>query len=138
MILVTSATGMTGQFVIQELQWRNVPVHALVREASVEKAASLDAKIFIDDLADFASLHRAMEDVRGVAHMACTFTDVAIDVAAIGVLLDNWRNDLFIFVSSLDVYGLTETNPVTEEHPLSETYGDYGRGKVLCTKVSRP
>ncbi|MBV7338228.1 NAD(P)-dependent oxidoreductase [Chloroflexi bacterium TSY] len=135
MILVTGATGMTGQFVVQELGRRNVPVRALVREASVEKAAQLGAEIAIGDLADFASLHRAMEDVTGVAHVACTFTDVAVDVAAMGVLLNNWRDGPFIFVSSLDVYGLTENNPVTEEHPLSETYGDYGRGKVICERM---
>lgn len=126
---------MTGRFVVQELNRRNVPVRVLVREQSVEKVAGLDADLAIGDLSDFASLHCAMEGVTGVAHVACTFTDIAVDVAAMGVLLDNWRDGPFIFVSSLDVYGLTRTNPVTEAHPLSESYGDYGRGKVLCERM---
>ena len=69
--------------------------------------------------------------------MACTFTDAAVDVAAMGVLLDAWRDGPFVFISSLDVYGYTAANPVTESHPLSETYGDYGRGKVLCERLLR-
>lgn len=35
MILVTGATGMTGQFVVQALQQRGYAVRALTREASV-------------------------------------------------------------------------------------------------------
>ncbi|MEM7132902.1 MAG: NAD(P)-dependent oxidoreductase [Chloroflexota bacterium] len=135
MILVTGATGMTGQFVVQELNRRNIPVRVLVREASADKVDSLEAEIVIGDLSDFASLHRAMSGVAGVAHVACTFTDFAIDVGAMGVLLDNWQNGPFIFVSSLDVYGDTNSNPITENHPLSESYGDYGRGKVLCERM---
>lgn len=135
MILVTGATGMTGQFVVQELNRRNVPMRVLVREESVEKVTGWDADVAIGDLADFGSLHRAMNGVSGVAHVACTFTDIAIDVAAMGVLLDSWQMGPFIFVSSLDVYGLTEGNPVTEAHPLSERYGDYGRGKVICERM---
>jgi nucleoside-diphosphate-sugar epimerase len=53
-------------------------------------------------------------------------------VVAMQALLDGWRTGPFVFVSSLDVYGLVGSAPVTEEDPLSETYGDYGRGKVIC------
>jgi nucleoside-diphosphate-sugar epimerase len=135
MILVTGATGMTGQFIIQELQQRNIPARALVRAASAEKAALLDAEIVVGDLNDFASLHQAMNGVKGVIHAACTFTDMPVDVAAMGALLNAWQEGPFIFISSLDVYGLPQVTPMTESHPVSETYGDYGRGKVLCERL---
>ena len=137
MILITGATGMTGRFVVQELNRRKMPTRMLVRQESVDKVAGLEGEIAIGDLSDFSSLHRAMDGVRGVAHVACTFTDMAIDVTATGTLVDGWQDGPFIFVSSLDVYGNTQANPVTEAHPLSENYGDYGRGKVLCERLVR-
>ncbi|MCB0120685.1 MAG: NAD-dependent epimerase/dehydratase family protein, partial [Caldilineaceae bacterium] len=101
MILVTGATGMTGQYVVQELQRRGYTVRGLVRESSVDKANALGIAPVLGDLSDFASLHRAMADISGVVHVACTFTDSAIDLAAMGVLLDNWRQGPFVFISSL-------------------------------------
>ena len=55
MILVTGATGMTGRFVVEELQKRNYSVRVLVREADAqarklereaeEKAATAEKRI---------------------------------------------------------------------------------------------
>lgn len=134
MILVTGATGMTGQFVVAELQQRNYPVRALVREQSIGKAPP-GVDIAIGDLTDADSLRRAATDVTGIIHTACTFDDSRVDIAAMQALLDNWGTGPFIFVSSLDVYGFPEQIPVTEAHPLSEEYGDYGRGKVICERL---
>ena len=134
MILVTGATGMTGQFVVQELQQRGYAVRVLVRESSLD-AAPPHTDLAIGDLADPASLRRASDSVDGIIHTACTFTDSAVDIAAMQALLDGWRAGPFVFVSSLDVYGFVGDAPVTEEHPLSETYGDYGRGKVICERL---
>lgn len=131
MILVTGATGMTGQFVVRELQQRGYAVRVLVRESSLG-AAPPHTDFAIGDLADPASLRRACSGVDGIIHTACTFTDSAVDIAAMQALLDGWRDGPFVFVSSLDVYGFVGAAPVTEDHPLSETYGDYGRGKVIC------
>jgi nucleoside-diphosphate-sugar epimerase len=131
MILVTGATGMTGHFVVQELQRRGLAVRVLVRESSLA-AAPPHTHVATGDLSDPASLRRACQGVGGIIHTACTFTDSAVDVAAMQALLDGWRTGPFVFVSSLDVYGLVGSAPVTEEDPLSETYGDYGRGKVIC------
>jgi nucleoside-diphosphate-sugar epimerase len=133
-VLVTGATGMTGQFVVQELQRRGYAVRVLVREASAAKAPP-GAEVATGDLSDFASLYRATRGVAGIVHTACTFTDALVDVAAMGVLLDGWRQGPFIFVSSLDVYGFLQEIPATEETRLSESYGDYGRGKVICERM---
>lgn len=134
MILVTGATGMTGHFVVQELQQRNYPVRVLVREASIAKAPA-GADIAIGDLADLASLQRAMQGVTGMIHTACTFTDSRIDIAAMEVLCDGWQAGPLIFVSSLDVYGFAKVVPITEAHPLDESYGDYAHGKIVCERL---
>lgn len=134
MILVTGATGMTGQFVVEELQKRNYSVRVLVREASIDKAPP-GVDIAIGDLSDPASLQRATAGVTGIIHTACTFTDSAVDIAAMQALLEGWDNGAFIFVSSLDVYGYAQFNPITEAHPLDEGYGDYAYGKIVCERL---
>jgi len=134
MILVTGATGMTGYFVVQELQRRNYAVRVLAREASIAKAPP-GADIAIGDLADIASLERATAGVTGIIHTACTFTDSRVDIAAMQALLDHWRSGPFIFISSLDVYGFAQVVPITEAHPLNEAYSDYARGKIVCERL---
>jgi nucleoside-diphosphate-sugar epimerase len=50
-------------------------------------------------------------------------------------LLASWRTGPFVFVSSLDVYGLAGPGPITEDAPVTETYNDYSRGKVICERM---
>ncbi|MFN8444779.1 MAG: NAD(P)-dependent oxidoreductase [Caldilineaceae bacterium] len=134
MILVTGATGLTGHFVVQELQQRNDAVRVLVREGSQAKAPP-NTEIVLGDLTDLVSLQRAMEGVTGIVHSACTFTDSRIDITAMETLLDHWQAGPFIFISSLDVYGFAKTVPITEDHPLDESYGDYAHGKIVCERL---
>ena len=134
MILVTGATGMTGQFVVQALLQRDYAVRALTREASSAKVPA-GAQIAIGDLSDPASLTRATAGVAGIIHTACTFTDSNVDIAAMQALLDGWQAGPFIFINSLDVYGFAQTSPITETHGLNENYGDYARGKIVCERL---
>ena len=90
MILVTGATGMTGQFVIQALQQRGHAVRVLVRILPGRAPPHTD--LAIGDLADPASLRRACDGVVGIVHTACTFTDSAVDIAAMRALLDGWQD----------------------------------------------
>ena len=135
MILVTGGTGLAGHFVVHELMRRHHTVRVLARPASLAKLADLGIDVVPGDLADPDSLRRATQGVTGIVHAACTFTDAAVDIAAMQILLDGWQQGPFVFVSSLDVYGLAGPAPVSEEHPLSETYSDYGRGKVVCERL---
>lgn len=134
MILITGATGMTGHFVVKELQQRNLPVRVLARAASIAKAPP-GAEIAIGDLSDPASVLRATEGVSGIIHTACTFTDSAIDIAAMQALLDGWQAGAFVFVSSLDVYGYAQFTPINEAHPLDHGYSDYAHGKIVCEQL---
>src|SRR5262249_8517669 len=135
MILVTGATGVVGQFAVQELLRRNIPVRALVRSESASRMFRDHVEIAPGDLADLDSIQRANQGVSGVVHAACTFKDSAIDIAAMRVMLDRSRDLPFVFISTLDVYGITSNNPVTEEYPLSRSYNDYATGKVVCEEL---
>ena len=135
MILVTGATGLSGSYVVRELRQRGLAVRALAREASVSAAQALGAEIAIGDLADPGSLRRACDGVTGIVHAANTFTDAAVDIAAMQALLDGWQTGPFVFFSSLDVYGLATAPLISEETRLDEDYNDYARGKIVSERL---
>lgn len=135
MILVTGATGLSGHYVVLELQQRGYAVRGLARSSSADKLAALAVDVAIGDLADPDSLRRACDGVDGIVHAACTFTDSRIDIAAMQALLEGWQAGPFVFFSSLDVYGLTTAPLTDEEAPLDEAYDDYGYGKIVCERL---
>jgi len=135
MILVTGGTGLTGEFVVEELLRRGHAVRVLCRTEASASACAVGTEVAIGDLRDPESLARAARGTRGIVHAACTFTDSAVDIAAMQALLAGWQSGPFVFISSLDVYGLAESSPITEDTPPSETYTDYGRGKVVCERL---
>lgn len=64
MILLTGATGLTGAHVAQALAEKNVPLRALVRDpAKAQALADLGIELAQGDLADAASIRRALEGV---------------------------------------------------------------------------
>lgn len=138
MILVTGGTGMAGSFVVRELQRRGQDVRVLARPASAEVARELGAEVALGDLANADSLRRAAQGVTGIVHVACTLSnDPTVDISAMETLLDAWDKGAFVFISSVDVYGYPRWVPVTEDHPLDETYSGYGQGKVRCEALLR-
>ena len=86
-------------------------------------------------LVDWVSLRHRTQGVAGVVYVACRFTDGVEDIAAMQALLNGWQQGPFVFVNSLDVYGWARPAPISEEHPLSATYTNYGRGKVMCERL---
>lgn len=135
MILVTGATGLTGSFVVEELSRCGEVPWALTRADSVDRVHRKGLNVVIGDLRDSESLRRAASDASAIVHTACTYTDREIDVAAMRSLLEGWRRGAFVYLSSLDVYGLTDDAPITEEHTLSEGMNDYATGKVQCERL---
>src|SRR5512135_2491907 len=95
MILVTGGTGMLGSFVVRELQHRGQDVRIVARQGSEQIARELDAELALGDLADAGSLRRAAQGVTGIGHVACTFTQRDVDVAATETLLDAWDEGAF-------------------------------------------
>lgn len=135
MILVTGGTGLTGQFVVAELLRRSHAVRVLCRPESAAIARASGAEVALGDLRDPQSLVRAAQGATGIVHTACTYTDSSVDIAAMQAVLAGWQAGRFVFLSSLDVYGLTGAELVTEDSPLCETYNDYSRGKVVCERL---
>lgn len=134
-ILVTGGTGLTGQFVVEELLRRGHAVRVLCRTEASARTCAAGVEVALGDLGDPDSLVRAARGTSGIVHAACTFTDSAVDIAAMECLLAGWLAGPFVFISSLDVYGFAGSGPITEDTPLSETYTDYGRGKVVCERL---
>lgn len=135
MILVTGGTGLTGQFVVEELLRRGHAVRVLCRSEAAAGACAPGAEVALGDLRDPESLARAAHGTSGIVHAACTFTESAVDIAAMQALLAGWQTGPFVFLSSLDVYGFAGPGPITEDTPPREDYTDYGRGKVACERL---
>jgi len=130
-VLVTGGTGLTGSYVVAELLRHGHAVRVLCRDAAKCPAG---AEAVLGDLGDVESLARATRETSAIVHAAVTLTDSAIDLAAMRALLAGWTRGPFVFISSLDVYGLA-SGSITESSPLSESYGDYALGKVLCERL---
>lgn len=134
MILVTGGTGVTGRFIIDELLRRGLAVRALCRAASAAALRTAGVDVVLGDLGDPTTLAAAARGASGIIHAACTYGDSAVDIAAMRALLAGWEAGPFVFVSSLDVYGLA-SGVTTEDAPVVETYSDYGRGKIACERM---
>lgn len=134
MILVTGGTGVAGRFIIAELLRRGLAVRALCRAASATALRAAGVDVVLGDLRDPTTLTAAARGASGIVHAACTYGNSAVDIAAMGALLAEWRVGPFVFVSTLDVYGLAG-DVTTEDTPVVETYDDYSRGKVVCERM---
>ncbi|MEV6974153.1 condensation domain-containing protein [Kitasatospora sp. NPDC093806] len=135
-VLLTGASGGVGAAVLQELIAQGRPVRALVRPESAHLVARHGVEVAEGDLADPDSLRRAVEGVDTVIHAACTFTEHAVDVAAMRVLVDGWRGTGgFVFVSSIDAYGRPAPGEVPEGGPSAGPVTPYGRAKLDCERI---
>ncbi|MEE1824227.1 condensation domain-containing protein [Streptomyces sp. BE20] len=137
-VLLTGATGGVGAAVLQELVAQGRPVRALVRPESAHLVARSGVEVAEGDLADLDSLRRSVEGVDAVIHSACTFTEHAVDVAAMRALVDGWRGGAgFVFVSSVDAYGRPAPGEVAEGAPATGPVSPYGRAKAECERILR-
>ncbi|MBP7961651.1 MAG: NAD-dependent epimerase/dehydratase family protein [Caldilineaceae bacterium] len=65
MILITGGTGLSGSYVIPELQRRTLPVRALARAESAPKLAALGVEVTIGDLSDLRPRQGGERSVAG-------------------------------------------------------------------------
>jgi nucleoside-diphosphate-sugar epimerase len=134
-ILVTGGSGMAGSFIVRELQARGHSVRILARAKSEQAARKLGAEVAVGDLADPESLRRAARNTDGIIHAACTFSLPRIDVSAMEALVNAWQRGPFVFISSIEVYGLAQALPVDERHPLAPDYSGYAWGKIASERL---
>lgn len=132
-VLVTGATGFTGGHLARHLRRKGHHVAALVRPASVPRAAGLQAEgidIRAGDLADAAAVRRATEGAQIVYHIAATYREAGqSDAAYVKVNVDGTRHVLeaareagarrVVHCSTGGVHGHVEQPPATEDAPLA-------------------
>ncbi|MCX4689454.1 condensation domain-containing protein [Kitasatospora purpeofusca] len=135
-VLLTGASGGVGAALLQELVAQGRPVRALVRPESAHLVAGAGVEVAEGDLADPDSLRRAVEGAETVIHAACTFTEHAVDLAAMRILVEGWRGTGgFVFVSSIDAYGRPEPGEVPEGGPSAGPLTPYGQAKLDCERI---
>lgn len=137
-IFITGSTGIAGGFAVEELNHRGYPLRILIRNISSENKAHLGHYV-LGDLIQLDNLNEISRDNAGIVHYACASlrdrADPQIDIDAMKVLLKNWEQGPFVFISSIDVYGSPKTTEVVDEsHPLKHLSA-YAMGKIACEEL---
>ena len=149
-VLVTGSTGFLGSRVVETLLCKGHRVRAFARKTSrIEKLEKLDVKIYIGDVADFASLRPAFEGIDYVVHAAAD-TVGSVEGGRVSTI-QGTENVLglckemgvkkLVYISSCSVYGVADYKKgyvVTEDSSLErapEARGAYSNAKFQAEKV---
>ncbi len=136
-VLITGATGFIGSRVVRRLLSEKEPrVRALARvPAKAEGLASLGAEVVAGDLADFASLERAVEGCSVVIHTAAQVSSIPDRKTFEQSNVAGTENILraaaaagvrrFVHLSSIAVFGLAASGEVTDRSPRSHSGDPY-------------
>jgi dihydroflavonol-4-reductase len=147
-VLVTGATGFTGGHLAAALAQRGTEVRALVRDvARARPLQSRGIELAAGDLADAASIDRAMRGVDLVFHIAAIYRQAglpderyrAINATAVRTVIEAaGRHGVrrVVHCSTVGVHGDIEHPPANEDAPLEP--GDvYQRSKLEGESVAR-
>lgn len=150
--LVTGATGFVGAAVARALLQEGWEVRALARKGSDRRnLKDIAVEVVEGDLADAASLARALGGCGGLFHVAADYRLGAFDPQQLyKTNVEGTRNILnaaraagvsrVVYTSSVATIGIpTDGSPGTEESPstLSDMIGHYKRSKYLAEEVAR-
>ena len=163
-VLVTGATGFTGQVLLRKLCAQSLRVRAMARPSSSRAAlADLPVEWVVGQVYDPAAVERAMEGVDYVLHVAAAYRDPGIEdaeygrvhvestqlLAAAALRQPSFRR--FVLVSTAGVHGHVENPPADENAPFrpgdvyqrtkaeAETWlRDFARANALPHAVIRP
>ena len=148
--LVTGATGFVGSAVARALLREHWQVRTLVREHSDRRnLQSLEAEIVVGDLADRASLERAMGNCQALFHVAADYRLGAREPAQLyRTNVEGSRNILeaarqagvgrIVYTSSVATIGIpADGSPGREDTPvaLTDMIGHYKRSKFLAEEL---
>ena len=164
MILVTGASGFIGRHLVDELIRRRFSVRVLVRKKASIPFHHGQVEICFGDIADPASLEKAVEGVDRVFHLAAVINleqesmrgYQAVNVTGTKNLFKaikarNVKPRRFVFCSSVGVYGRLQSIPADENtpcHPINyyekskfeaeEAVRAFGRAMQIPISIIRP
>lgn len=149
-VLVTGAGGFVGSTIVRSLVQEGVHVRALLGapdQRAIEPPAGVE--ILRADICDDAPIEELTEGADAVIHaagppsvtasFAAPVEYVRVHVQGTVVMLEACRKlhvRKFIYISSAEIYGRPQVNPVTEEHQL-EPRSPYGAAKAAAEQFVR-
>lgn len=151
-VLVTGGAGYVGAMLVPKLLARGYRVTVLDtyyfgREPLETLRGAAGLREIEGDLRDRSAVRRALDGCDSVIHLACMSNDPSfeldpalaktINYDAFAPLVEDSRRAgvrRFVFVSSSSVYGVSDAERVTEDHPL-RPLTDYSKYKALCEPV---
>jgi nucleoside-diphosphate-sugar epimerase len=135
-IFITGSTGIAGGFAVEEINQRGFSLKLLMRKIPSTTVSS--ALNYVQgDLNQLMLLDQLSRNNSGIVHYACASlrgnADPQVDIDAMKILLNNWENGSFTFISSVDVYGYQRQDKIIDELcPLSGEMNAYSAGKIAC------
>ena len=148
-VMVAGGAGYIGSHTVKELLKDGFEAVIFDDFSTGKKELIIGGEVFTGDLRDDESLKRffKLHDVRAVLHFASliqvgeSYLDpqkyYLHNLTTAMNLLKNMREagvNKFIFSSSAAVYGIPETNPIPETHPL-RPFNPYGRTKFFIEQM---
>lgn len=136
-IFMTGTTGIAGGWAVNELNQRGFSLRIMTRKPSLAIKHPLNTYVQ-GDLSQLEQLKQMSRANAGIVHYACASLggkmSPQVDLDAMEILLNNWEEGPFTFISSLDVYGgaAFPTTLVDEQQALSGRFGPYAEGKIAC------
>lgn len=142
LVLVTGATGFTGQVLARKLCGMGLAVRAIARASSdISSMSDLDIEWVRGDVFDVATVNKAVKGVEYIFHVAAAYRDPGISdrdyynvhvestKLLAGAALKNPGFKRFVHTSTVGVHGHIKNPPIDEEGPFNP--GDiYQKTKV--------
>jgi nucleoside-diphosphate-sugar epimerase len=133
-VCVTGASGGVGQSLVAALRARGDQVSALVRADADSKALAtlrrLDCRLIEGDVADEAAIVRAAMGADVFFHLAAVLSDFARKADCLRINAERAGVRRFVHLSSTAVYGVPDTDRVTEDTPTRYAGVPYHDSKV--------
>ncbi len=120
-ILITGATGTTGQYAIEHLLKKEIKVRAMVRsiDARSKRLESLGAEIVVGDFLDIESLRTALDGIKRT-YFLYPFKDNLLKAAGLFAMVAKESNIEMVIEMSQMGAQVDSPSPATQNHAVAE------------------